>query len=289
MFTKKLFIFIAVLALTTLACGVTIDVPTVNVKTGPTVTEDILIPEPDAADQPLDVELIFGAGELNIAAGATDAFIEGTAAYNIADLKPEVRVTGNSVRLSAGNLELDGIPSFHGEIENTWNLQISDTPMDLEIKGGAYLGQWDFGGLALTSLRVADGASDVALRFSEPNQEVMQFLRYETGASNIRLQELGNANFESLVFQGGAGNYELDFSGNWQNDATAQVEVGLSSLTLRVPDNLNVLVSFTSGLSNIDTVGSWGLSNGVYTHAGDGPTLNITVKMGAGNLVLQAD
>jgi hypothetical protein len=287
MFTKKLLIFIAAIAFSTMACGLTVNIPvTTDVKTGPTVTEDILVADPDPDVEILDLTLSFGAGDLNINPGA-ESLIEGTAVYNVEDFRPEVDAQPGTVELSSGNLEINGFPRFHGNMKNNWDLQLSDRPIDLRVIAGAYTGDLELGGLRLAGLRVTDGASDVRVNFAEPNQEVMGLLRYETGASNVILTNLGNANFRSMIFKGGAGNYELDFSGDLQEDATVSIESGLSSLTITVPDDLNVRVRFDSGLSNISTQGSWGQSGGAYTHQGDGPNLDITIEMGAGNLVLE--
>jgi hypothetical protein len=284
----KISIFVAAIALVTMSCGLTVDIPiTTDIKTGPTVTEEINVTDPSSDEEPLNVSISFGAGELNIDPGA-DALIEGTATYNVDDFRPEVEVADGQVELSTGNLEIGGIPNFNDNVENRWDLRLSDRPMELRIFAGAYAGNLELGGLKLTSLRVADGAADVHVNFAEPNQEVIDSFRYETGASSVVLKNLGNANFRSLTFQGGAGSYELDFSGQMQEDATVLVQTGLSNLTISVPDNLDVRVRVEEGLSNIHTQGSWGQSGGAYTHDGDGPELDITIKMGAGNLTLQS-
>ena len=290
MFTKKLLIFacIAAVALSSLACGFTVNVPiTTDIKTGPTVTEDILVLDPDPNAETLDVSLSFGAGELTINPGA-EALIEGTATYNVEDLKPEVKTQSGWVELNTGNLEINGIPNFDERLENNWDLQFGARPINLKISGGAYIGNLELGGLALNGLRITDGAAEVHVNFAEPNPQVMDLFRYETGASTVVLKNLGNANFRSLIFKGGAGSYELDFGGDLQEDATVMIETGLSSLIVSVPDNLNVRVHVDSGLSNISTQGSWGQSGGAYTHQGDGPELDVTIKMGAGNLTLEA-
>ena len=53
---------------------------------------------------------------------------------------------------------------------NKWELNLSDRPMELKIFAGAYQGDFELGGLSLTSLRIADGAADVNVNFSELNQ-----------------------------------------------------------------------------------------------------------------------
>jgi hypothetical protein len=289
MYTKNLLIFIAAIAIATMACGVTIDMPIkTDIKTGPTVTEEISVPDPESEERPLDVSIAFGAGELSIDSGA-ERLIEGTATYNVEDFRPEVETGDGRVELSTGNLEIEGFPNFNDRVINRWDLSLSDRPMELKIFAGAYAGDFELGGLSLTSLRIADGAADVRVNFAEPNQEVIDSFRYETGASSVVLTNLGNANFRSLTFQGGAGSYELDFSGDMREDATALIQTGFSNMTVSVPEDLDVRVRIEGGMTNISASGGWGKSGNTYTHKGDGPELDITIKLGAGNLSLELE
>jgi len=98
----------------------------------------------------------------------------------------------------------------------------------------AYSGDIELGGLALKSLDVTDGAAEVSMRFSSPNLVEMDRLRYQTGASEVTLHGLANANFTSLIFRSGAGNYILDFSGSLTRDAVATVESGFSQIVIIV-------------------------------------------------------
>ena len=116
----------------------------------------------------------------------------------------------------------------------------------------------------------------------------MTTLRYETGASNLALSNLANANFETMIFQGGAGSYDLDFSGELQQDCTVFIKAGLSTITISVPEGTQVSLRTEGGLSNTSTRGdAWEAQGNEYSMPGEGPLLTITVEMGAGNLVLQ--
>jgi hypothetical protein len=42
----------------------------------------------------------------------------------------------------------------------------------------------------------------------------MSILSYKTGASDVSLKGLGNANVDQVSFDGGVGSYELDFTGD---------------------------------------------------------------------------
>lgn len=284
---KKMLLSVAVLILVSLACSVNIDLPiTTDIKTGPTVTDEISIAPLDDPNAVSDITLAFGAGELNLSPGGDHFLIDGQATYNVDDLKPEVSNIDGNVKIETGNLEIDGIPNFNDRVINTWNYRLGTNPMALTIKAGAYVGNFELGGLSLSNLHIADGASEVELNFSQPNRIQMQSFRYETGASNITLNNLANANFSTMIFECGAGNYELDFSGQLQRDTTVFIETGLSSMTITVPDSTNAQVIVEGGFTNISRRGNWEISGNSYSIPGDSPKLTITIEMNAGNLIL---
>jgi hypothetical protein len=195
---RKLLPVVLVLALSTIACGFNVSVPIHTITPGPLVTVPINVPAPDSTN-PVDLSLAFGAGTLKIHPGSNSALVTGTASYNIADFKPIVTVNGSEVRVEQGNWHLTGIPDL-SNIKNNWNLSLGEQPLNLSIEAGAYHAEYQFGGLALANLTVKDGASDAKMNFASPNLTEMSLLSYETGASNVSLTGLGNANFDSLLF-----------------------------------------------------------------------------------------
>ena len=240
-------------------------------------------------DAVADISLAFGAGSIDLQPGAVDALLTGTAEYNVEDFKPEVDINGDNVTISQGDLNVHGIPEFQDDLINNWDLQFGSAPFFLRINAGAYTADYELGGLALTGLEITDGAADVDLKFSEPNLTEMETLTYNTGASNISLEGLGNANLSELIFRSGAGSYTLDFSGDLQRDMTISIESGISSVTIIVPDGVAAEVVFDGGMSNVTYDDGWDKDGSTYTLAGDGYTLTFTVKLGAGNLELKVD
>ncbi|MCX6067109.1 MAG: hypothetical protein NT121_15365, partial [Chloroflexi bacterium] len=176
-------------------------------------------------------------------------------------------------------------PALNG-INNEWNLKLGSVPMNLSVSAGAYEGYFDFGGLALTNLTINDGAADVTADFSSPNLEKMSILSYKTGASNVTLKNLGNANFSALVFESGAGNYTLDFGGSLKRDGSVNVRSGMSNLTLVIPTGTAASIKVSSGLSNVEVPSEWSHApdSDTYTQKGTGPELTIVIEMGAGNV-----
>ena len=102
----------------------------------------------------------------------------------------------------------------------------------------------------------------------------------------MELTGLANANFSTLIFNGGAGDYTLDFSGELQRDATARVEGGFGDVKLVIPEDVDARVTVEGGAINVNHSSGWGQSNHTYTQDGSGPTLTIIVKMGAGNVTI---
>jgi hypothetical protein len=287
MFLKTSLIALAVLVLVTMACGITINIPQDEFDYGPTRTTEINVQPPDAPEA--DVTLEFGAGKLEVSPGAGEALVTGEATFNVDQLEPVVEIDGEDVRISSGSWDFDRFPRFGRDLENTWELKLGEMPMNLVLNAGAYQGDLELGGLALKSLEIADGAADVKLQFSQPNLVEMEFLRYTTGASNVRLTGLANANFTSMVFRSGAGDYTLDFSGELQRDAVVTIESGISRVVVIVPEGMNAEVNFTGGLSSVDVDGDWQRSGDEYTLAGEGPRLTINIDMGAGSLELKTN
>ena len=276
---KYLLSFLAVLTLATLACGFSVNLPPVPTP-GPEVTDDISVATPDAEEAHLKIS--FGAGELTVSPGTGEMFVDGTATYDVPNFKPKVNIDGNSIEIKQGEFKSLNV----GDFKNEWNLKLGETPMDLEINAGAYKGDYEFGGLALKNLTIKDGASDVNLAFSAPNLVGMSVLRYETGASSVELHGLANANFSTMFFNGGAGSYTLDFSGELEREANARVETGFGDLNLVIPESVSASVTVEGGPVNVNHSSGWGQSNHTYTQEGSSPTLTIVVKMGAGSVTI---
>ncbi len=272
----KILSVILVLALASMACGFSVDLG--QPKAGPDVTESIRVAGSQEGDA--EVRLEFGAGHLTLSPGAKD-LVEGTIVYNFDDLKPEILERGSEVTIRQGNFE--SLPPFD-DLKNEWDFALGDSPMDLTIEAGAYEGTLELGGLALKTLTVNDGASDVNLSFSAPNLVEMSALRYSTGASNVTLEGLANANFNTLVFNAGAGNYTLDFSGDLQRDATVSIDSGFSDIALVIPEGVNAVVTVDGALADVGFADGWVKNGNTYTQAGEGPTLTIIVNIGAGNI-----
>lgn len=271
---------IAVLALSTLACSITINTPTIRASTGPTETMTINEAAPTSGTPRLTVSM--GAGKLNISGGGNN-LVTGSVRYNVDQIKPTVTRSGNDVTVKQ---ETERFTSIGPDVVNDWTLELGTMPMELTVNAGAYEGTLDLTGVALRRLQINDGASKAKVIFSEQNKETMDSLTYKTGASQVTLQGLGYANFKELTFGGGAGSYTLDFSGKLQQDANVSVTGGVSSVKIIIPKGMRSAVTVTGGLNSVNPSGTWTVNDKTYESAGEGPLLTIKVDMGVGSLDL---
>jgi hypothetical protein len=282
MTNHKIIAAVLVLALASMACGFNINLPK-RVEPGPEKTEPIDVAAPASGAAKLTIS--FGAGELKLAPGAQGKLAQGTATYNLDDLKPEIVENGSEIQIKQDNYDFKNLIDV-GKMKNVWDLKLGDTPMDLSIEAGAYQGTLALGGLSLQTLSIKDGAAQTEVTFDAPNATEMSVLHYETGASSVTLKGLANANFSTMLFKAGAGEYDLDFSGELKRDATINLDCGLSDLTVRIPKSVHAVVTVEGGLNNVSTSSGWTKSGNTYTQDGTGPTLTFVVNMGAGNMTL---
>lgn len=285
--SKNTLLTIAILlGLSTLACGINLTMPEDAITIGEMRTEQIFVSAPGSGET-TSVLVEFGAGNLQIQPGASNGLVEGTASYNVDGLEPMVTSGGGEVSIKQEPYEfkLGGLPNVR-DVENRWELFFGETPINLEIRAGAFDGQLELGGMAVEGLNIYSGASNVLVNFSTPNLTTMNELLYTTGASKASLMGLSNANFSLMKFEGGAGDYTLDFSGNLQRDATVQIEAAISNLKIIIPEGIPTSLQIDGSLTNVDARGQWAGGASSFSLAGSGPTLTIKITLGAGNLEL---
>ena len=277
-------LLLVLLVVTSLACSLTSMPGFQKLETGSTQTFTLNEPLPNI-DAVQDVTLSMAVGELTLS-GGTEALVEGEVLYNVEDWKPTITNRDNSLTISQGrkNYTTDGFPGE--DVVNHWNVKLGNIPMNLTLEAGAYDATLDLSGLPIQNLAIQDGASESEIRFDTLNPEEMQTLAYQTATSEITFLGLANANFTQMSFEGGAGKYTFDFSGDLQRDANVNIQVGLSDVKIIVPKGVSARVFLDNGLGNVHINDTWLKKSNHYENNGDGHQLTIVVEMGTGNLRL---
>ncbi|MEA4907129.1 MAG: toast rack family protein [Anaerolineaceae bacterium] len=274
-------IVLSLLVVSTMACTITI--PRVQMpEPGETQVMEVNVAAP-SGEQGSTLNINMGAGKLTLD-GDGSGLVSGTIRYSLDILKPVIERNENEVSI---NQQVEINNAFTpNNYENDWDLALGNTPMDLYVRAGAYEGQFDLSGIPLTGLDIQDGASNVEISFDDPNPEEMSLFNYRTGASNVDMTGLANANFSHMVFNSGAGSYSMDFSGQLQQDANVRITSGVSNLEITVSDGYRTRITLTGGLNNVSTHGTWTVDNDIYETGSGDHLLDIVIDMGVGSLDL---
>lgn len=105
------------------------------------------------------------------------------------------------------------------------------------------------------------------------------------GLGNFRLRDI---DVTRLNLDIGAGQVEVDLTGNRTSDLTADIEGGVGQANIRLPKNIGVIVNASGGLGTIDAHGL-NHDGDEYTNAmyGKSPvTIHLKVSGGVGRIVL---
>lgn len=278
---KPILYTILILGLTLSLAGCIEINPTTPPTPGDTNVLTINEAAPDGGGTPR-LTLAMGAGRLSLAPGGA-AWVEGTATFNVVSWEPQILRSGSNLTIrQQANVSIPSGRSY----KNDWNLKLGSLPMELNLELGAYEGTMDLSGVPLTRLEISDGASKNAVVFNAPNPQTMSRFTYKTGASEVTLTGLANANFAVMDFESGAGSYTLDFSGTLQQAGDIRVSSGLSTIKIIIPKGVPARVTVSGGLNNVQPTGTWSVTNSVYETTGSGPGLTFTIDMGVGSLEL---
>jgi hypothetical protein len=219
---------------------------------GPTETAQKEIELGDETALRTSVE--FGAGTIDLHKAPAHLILDAQITYDpeYVDFSVDYEQRRSQGLLALAS-EVDG-REIKGRLKNEWDIGLSgEIPLDLELEIGAAEARLNLSKMALTRLELDVGAASAEVWWESPNPEVLTEILIECGASSLDMAGLGDANFEYLQFEGGVGNFELDFSGAWTRSAKADFEVGLGTLELTIPENIGTRIEIEdSFLSDAD-------------------------------------
>lgn len=154
----------------------------------------------------------------------------------------------HATRKNGGSFTISGIEG------GTWDLRFSNAiPVSFDVELGVAKGMFDLTGLQVKDFKLSAGASDVVLVFDSPNRATIDEMSIESGVGKFTGRNLGNANFKSFRFEGGVGTAALDFTGLSQGEVDVDVQIGLGTCTMIIPNDVGARVFFQESLvSKID-------------------------------------
>lgn len=147
-----------------------------------------------------------------------------------------------NVDLTTGKDNDDSVslPDLDSVTKSHWNLFFGDeVPINLRLELAGTASKLDFTGIPLRTLRIELEASQGSIVINEPNPIEMDYLRIESGASELTVAGLVNTRAQLMHFEGGMGKFVLDFTGDSELllGRVADIEVGMASLKILLPES----------------------------------------------------
>ncbi len=232
-------------------------------------------------EQSIDVDVRYSSGRFSLSAAEEGTLYWMQLKYDEDRFEPVADYDRSSIRIGT---ESRGRRIRIGKNQRAGNMELAlsrDISMDLDMEFGAVRADIDLGGLRLTALDIAAGASQTRLDISEPNAESMSRASMDIGAAEFTVRHLGNLNAEVIDIDAGIGDIELDFTGEWQRDARVSVDMGLGSLVLRFPKELGVRLVKDTFLTSLDSEGLVKRGDTYYSLDYDDAEYRVTVDVDA--------
>jgi hypothetical protein len=204
------------------------------------------------------VRIHYAAGRFDVSATSAPVLYSLTLRYDESTTTPLLRYDPSSrvVELGTEGESKHFRRSSGDESNGELRLALSrSVPLSLQMELGATKAMLDLGGLELQRVKLESGASETVLDFSSPNATRMDVLDVDVGAATFEARNLGNANAAAIRVHGGVGSVDLDFGGQWTQDANVDVDLALGKLTLHLPRDVGVRVEVDKFLASFDQQG----------------------------------
>lgn len=204
------------------------------------------------------VRVHYGAGQFDLSATSAPVLYTMSLRYDEASTTPLSRYEPGTHLLELGTQgETRKFTRASGDDgKGEMRLALSrSVPLVLDLELGATKAMLDLGGLQLQRVKLESGASETVLDFSAPNTTKMDLLDIDVGAATFEARDLGNANASAIRVHGGVGSVDLDFGGQWTQDATVDVELALGKLALHIPRDVGVRLEVEKFLASFDQQG----------------------------------
>jgi len=242
----------------------------------------------------LDISISYGLGELTIGPSDQKNEIEGSITYDKRRITPKITmesVSSSGVLSIKTEKDKDKDPcrykfkDFENELEFYFPPQIKT---DLFLDFGVGDAEIDLTNIAITKLNINCGLSDVEIEINERNKVICKSVSIENGLGDLEIDGLGNLAAENIDINIGLGSAEIDLSGDRIYDTDINVDVGLGSLDMVLPNNTNIEVFVdASFLSSVDIYGLKQKKNKYWVTPNwdsDNPTISMDVNVGMGSV-----
>lgn len=245
--------------------------------------------QPRDKEKALSSTIRFDIGSLEITAGkGMSALYSFELEYDKSGFEPDIQydsnLSGEEGRLS---FSLQGVnkPGFRREaFSNNMRLKFNDSiPIDLRVYAGVGDARLSLTGLKISHFAFESGVGEAKVSVFEPNAVSCEYIRLKNGVGGIEMIGLGHMNFRHLEFEGGVGGAEMDFSGDWKQDAEVRIQVGVGGVHLKMPRSVGVRVETERNfLSGVQLDGFTQKGSDYFSDSYDSSSIKVSIHVTTG-------
>ncbi len=168
----------------------------------------------------------------------------------------------------------------------------TDLNIDVVVKAGTL--NMNLGDLYVKSMEVRSYAGEARINFDKPNRCEMATFDVDFKVGDVKLYNLGNANFSEADINSSVGSMLIDFNGERIKRTMARIDLEIGETTIIVPDDIGVKVKVSKFLflSSVDYP-TWFFQEGSYYYSrnykDEKDSLYLIVSTGIGELKMRVD
>ncbi len=213
--------------------------------------------QPKGKEKSLEADIRFDIGSLEVVGEKDSKLYSMDLEYDKASYQPEVRyepaMSGDQGHFFFRLESTHRIGIRNERHGNRLRLNLTNSvPIRLNVNSGVGESRLSLSGLQVSRLDLESGVGGSRISSYEPNPVTCDRIRFKNGVGSMDAIGLGNLNFRELEFEGGVGGANLDFTGEWKQDADVRIQVGVGGVTVKMPRAIGVRVEaekhFMSGL-----------------------------------------
>jgi hypothetical protein len=221
---------------------------------GPPLYQTVTANRASGGESDLSVRVKFGGGKFALIPLDGDALYRASLTYDSRRFSPLLDYDAERRRLEVG-IDVGRLGGKMNLDEQRLDLALGrGVPTDLSLELGAAQSTIELGGLSLSEVRLATGASETTVSFAEANPAQCSDFTIQGGATSVTLNGLANSRCSTFDVAGGAGEFKLDFTGDWGDvtEVRFDLKMGMGSAKFRFAEGTGVeltmdkfLVEFT--------------------------------------------
>ena len=240
-------------------------------------------------EKSLSSDIRFDIGTLEISGSRKEAVLYSyDLEYDKASYSPDVQYNsalgGTEGRFSFNLNDLHRGGLRRQRQSNRLNIAFNNSiPLNLRVNAGVGDARLSLSGIKLSRFEFESGVGGAKISAYEPNSVPCEYVRLKNGVGGFDAIGLGNLNFRTFEFEGGVGGANLDFSGEWKQNADVQIKIGVGGVNVRLPREIGVKVEAAKHfLSGVHLEGFNQRDSYYYSQNYDTAPIRISVRVEAG-------